>query len=73
MKTNSQETKDAVLFIFNVLRTTETSITEFSERTNISRTTLNHWKKGGYINDQLRLTIAYREAEEVAWYKADIP
>jgi hypothetical protein len=59
---NSEETNLKVQMIFDKLDETWTSITRLSNKTGISRATLHHWKKGGYINDQLRLSIAYTAA-----------
>ena len=59
---NSVEVTEQVRTIFDTLDETGTSITEFSRLTTISRATLQHWKRGGYINDRLRLKIAVREA-----------
>jgi transcriptional regulator of acetoin/glycerol metabolism len=62
---NSQETKEKVNYIFETLFDCDTTITEFSKMTGISRATLHHWKRGGGINDQLRLEIAYKKAKRL--------
>ena len=64
-KTNSQETEEKVAYIFDTLFDCETTITNLSKKTGISRATLHHWKRGGYVNDQLRLTIAFKEVKQM--------
>ena len=64
-RTNSIETKDKIDYIFDVLFDCDTTITNLSKKTGISRATLHHWKRGGYVNDQLRLTIAYKEVKKI--------
>ena len=65
-RTNSQETDDKVAFIFDTLFDCDTTITNLSNKTGISRATLHHWKRGGYVNDQLRLKIAHKEVQKIA-------
>ena len=62
---NSQETKDKVEYIFDTLFDCDTTITNLSKKTGISRATLHHWKRGGYVNDKLRLKIAYKEVQQM--------
>jgi hypothetical protein len=56
-------TKAKLDFIFKVLEDTETSITKFSELTEISRATIHHWKRGGNCSDMIRLNIAHKAAQ----------
>ena len=64
--TYAARTEEKVVYIFDTLFDCETTITNLSKKTGISRATLHHWKRGGYVNDQLRLTIAFKEVKKIA-------
>lgn len=61
LSTDAQKVK----FIFHVLHKTQTPISMFAELTGISRQTFHHWKRGGEVNDFLRLNIAVRTAKDL--------
>lgn len=52
-------------YIFEVLERAEVSILHFSKLTNISRTTLHNWKRGGTVRDQVRFRIAMSLAQRL--------
>jgi hypothetical protein len=66
-RTNSKETDEKVAYIFDTLAETDVGITAFANslKGKVSRCTLQHWKQGGYINDQLRLGIAFKKAKRL--------
>ena len=51
-----------VTYIFQALKDSGVSITDFSRLTRVSRETLYRWKKGSPIVDRLRLDLAYSVA-----------
>lgn len=52
-------------FIFDVLKSTGTSIAAFADMTTISRASLHNWKRGANITDKLRLNLAYESAKKL--------
>jgi hypothetical protein len=53
------------MYIFKVLKEARMPITLFAALTGISKQTYHHWKRGGGINDQLRLNIAVKTAKGI--------
>lgn len=71
-KLNNIHTKN---YIFTALNKANISITDFSEITNISRTTLYNWKNDHNISDMIRLNLAYKHAVHItrAVHKGILP
>lgn len=59
------ETKPKVDYIFDALERAEVTITHFSVLSRTSRTSLHAWKRGGHVNDALRLDLATNIARRI--------